>query len=370
MKMMPGTQTLFLTFMLLAASGSSSFAASCETSHAMIDSPFMPLQGGAITVGPDVSNGTIIWSQRFKPTSPVEVKCKEGFTGGFSIKGNFTTAPRPTNWSDGRFPPGSVYQTDIPGIGMAIYAYGNTHYTVPFNYLLTGTSNNNYTQGWIPHSGIEFDVVLIKTGVIIPGRVGGENLPGINYNLHADDGLSLYLGSLKFSGSINIISKTCTTPDIIVPMGDYEIVRTFTHPGSYSSWQDASIKLIDCPRFHGMIRASHAVEPGNQQQEGKISNSIQLTLSPNTSVINSAQGIFGVKSGTNSASGVGLQLAWGKQGDPSPRLVNFGESQQYLLPDDGSTQISLPLLARYIQTSPQVTPGKADATVTFTIYYY
>jgi type 1 fimbria pilin len=37
--------------------------------------------------------------------------------------------------------------------------------------------------------------------------------------------------------------------------------------------------------------------------------------------------------------------------------------------NDSTTQ-TLPLVARYIQTSDQVTPGKADAAVTFMINYY
>ncbi|MFC0138973.1 fimbrial protein, partial [Erwinia mallotivora] len=98
--------------------------------------------------------------------------------------------------------------------------------------------------------------------------------------------------------------------------------------------------------------------------------SSKLSLSPNTPIIDSYKGILAVKSGNGSASGVGIQLAWGTQSAPSPQWVNFAESRQFFLPDDGSTQYSLPLMARYIQTASQVMPGKADATVTFTIYYY
>ncbi|MCX8960887.1 type 1 fimbrial protein [Erwinia psidii] len=371
MKIMPGSYIPVIILMVMAGC-SSCLAAGCDVSNpALASSPVLPLQGGAITVGPDVSNGTIVWHQHFRPTSPVTLDCKNEIPIASSIRGYFATGLRPSNWSDGRFPPGSVYQTDVPGIGVAVYAYDSTQYTVPFTYPLTAIQKDNYPNDkWMPHEGIEFDVVLIKTGVIIPGRIGGENLPSVNYSLHSKDRSPVSLGSLRFSGEINIISRTCITPDINVPMGDYEISGTFKQTGNHSPWKDASIKLVDCPRLHGIITEGKGAESGRLQDGDKISNSIKLSLSPNTSIINSSQGILGLKNGTDSASGVGIQLAWGNLSDASPQMVNFSENKQYILPDDGSTLFSLPLLARYIQTAPLVTPGKADATVTFTIYYY
>ncbi|WP_152542717.1 fimbrial protein [Erwinia mallotivora] len=363
----PGAVTTLI--LLMASASCPSFAASCQLSNSALKSTVLPLQSSALTVGQDVSNGTIIYHQHFRPATSVTLSCENGIPANPTIRGALTTARRLSDWSDGRFAPGTVYQTDVPGIGMAIYAYGNTQYTVPFSYPLAGIQTNDLSErGWIPHEGIEFDVVLIKTGVIIPGRIGGESLPGVNYSLYSADHSPINLGNLRFSGAIEIVSRTCTTPDIIVPMGNYEISGTFKQPGSYSPWQDASIKLTDCPRFHGMMSMSSG--SGNLQQGNKINNSIKLSLSPNTPIIDSYKGILAVKSGNGSASGVGIQLAWGTQGDPSPQWVNFAESRQFFLPDDGATQFSLPLMARYIQTSSQVMPGKADATVTFTIYYY
>jgi len=97
---------------------------------------------------------------------------------------------------------------------------------------------------------------------------------------------------------------------------------------------------------------------------------LNLTLAPNTSVIDSTNGILSLKTGTDAASGVGIQLAYGSETDTAPEFVNFSSGNNYTVADDALTRRSFPLIARYIQTESEVTAGRADATVTFTINYY
>ncbi|WP_158784610.1 fimbrial protein [Pantoea sp. BAV 3049] len=354
---------------LLLAGYSSSLLAACGIRDSALHAAVLPLQSSALTIGPDASNGTIIYRQHFRPGSPMMIDCDNSAGPDQpAIIGEFSGSGRVSDWSDSTFPAGTVYQTEVPGIGMAVYAWNSTQYTVPFNYPLTSLQQNNDST-WTPQPGIEFDIVLIKTGVIIPGSIGGERLPKVNYNFYSVGQPQVNIGSLSFSGTINIVSRTCTTPDVSVPMGSYEISNTFKSNGSVSPWQDASIKLTGCPRFYGMVGSG--VDANGQMIQGrKISNSISVTLSPNTQILDSGLGIMGLRSSKESATGIGIQLAWGEKSDPSPQPVTFGVSRLFTLPDNGAAQQSVPLVARYIQTAPQVTPGKAEATATFTIYYY
>lgn len=369
MKRFIGPGVLVLSALLLVAGYAPSLLAACEIKDAALQTAVLPLQSSALTIGPDASNGTIIYRQHFRPGNPVMIECSHGAEPDQpAIIGEFSGSGHLSDWSDGTFPAGTVYQTEVPGIGMAVYAWNSTQHTVPFNYPLTSLQQNK-GSGWTPQQGIEFDIVFIKTGVIIPGSISGERLPKVNYNFYSVGQPQVNIGSLSFSGVINIVSRTCTTPDVFVPMGRYEISKTFKNNGSVSPWQDASIKLTGCPRFYGMVGSGGGA--GGQRIQGrKISNSISVTLSPNTQILDNGLGIMGLISSKESATGVGIQLAWGEKSDPSPQPVTFGASQLFTLPDDGAAQQSIPLLARYIQTAPQVTAGKAEATATFTIYYY
>lgn len=156
-------------------------------------------------------------------------------------------------------------------------------------------------------------------------------------------------------------------------MGSYEIPKIFTKVGSYTDWKDASIILTDCPRFYGTLNDGRNTFNSDDGTSGKgtlTSNILNLTLTPNTSVIDSTTGILSVKTGTGAATGVGIQLAYGSETDTAPDLVDFSLSNNYTMPDDTLTNRTFPLIARYIQTESEVTAGRADATVTFTINYY
>ncbi len=336
----------------------------------------LPLQSKNLTIGPDVSNGTIIYRQYFKPSRATTITCT----------GNSTTYQPTISWSYTRVPngisawqgtpfAGKVYETGVAGIGIAIYTYNKAvdRYTVPFTYQAWQDERSEATTTWKAQSGFEFDVVLIKTGNITPGTVNGSQLPTVAYQFEAQNISPVYLGSLSFSGGINIVSRTCTTPDVVVEMGTYEISKVFTKIGSHTEWKDASVNLTDCPRFYGTLndgRNTFNSDDGTSGTGTITNNVLNLTLTPNTSVVDSTNGILGIKTGTNAATGVGIQLAYGSETDTAPDLVNFSSGNNYTLPDDTLTNRNLPLIARYIQTDTDVTAGKADATVTFTINYY
>lgn len=79
---------------------------------------------------------------------------------------------------------------------------------------------------------------------------------------------------------------------------------------------------------------------------------------------------MGLKTGSSSASGVGIQMAFGEVNDVSPTFINFSSTKNYTMVSSTQNTVIIPLIARYIQTESLVLPGRADASATFTINYY
>jgi major type 1 subunit fimbrin (pilin) len=327
----------------------------------------VPLRGANITVGPDTPNGTVLFRQYFRPSRSPQVNCSAVATA-YSWRSDYlyTALPKPlSGWNSGTLA-GRVYETGVPGIGVYIW-WSNR----PFPVLKTSGT-------WTTANAIgnfiltpDFDLSLIKTGPVSPGTISGSNLPTAALNFSVTGGNALRIMTVGFNGSLNVVSQTCTTPENIpVPLGKYDISADFSGKGSASAWQDATIRLTNCPRFYGTInneQNNFSSDNGTYGIGTATQNRIGLKLSPNTTVINAAQGIFAVQSGTGNATGVGIQLAYGISA--SPTLADLNAAKNYVMSSTTGTAWNLPLVARYIQTGDTITPGKANATVTYTITY-
>ncbi|RIQ21034.1 fimbrial protein, partial [Salmonella enterica] len=278
---------------------------------------------------------------------------------------------------------GKVYNTTIPGIGVIISDGANAvSQSAPYanGGIRQLTMNSRYMSHMI--YGSTRYLSLIKIGPIYPGSyaLNASSLPTamIYYDnapgYPAIPGLPVVSNILEFSGSINITAQTCTTPDIIVPMGSYDANQDFDGVGSTTGWIKTNLELKNCPAFYGFYDASNTAQLFNWDQGGAshipapTSNTIGAYFSPNTAIVDSANGIMSIDtSAPSSASGVGIQLGWG---DGAPVPFNLSVAQILTLPRDGRSNVSVPLYARYIQTDGIITPGRADGKVTFTISYY
>ena len=327
------------------------------------------LVGGNITVGDDVPNGTVVYRQSYNPTFPIPiVTC--GAAGNFKYEKLFTSTPLPlTNWSTGSFA-GKLYETGVPGLGVAIWSVNTTlPFTTPAvictNVITCTSGTSAESSHW------QTDIYIIKTGPVSAGSISGSNLPCYSLGTGIENVVNVIRSC--YSGAVNVVAKTCTTPDVNVPMGTFNVGRTFTRVGATTPWKDASIRLTNCPRFYGTLndgRNSFTSDNGTRGVGVFKNNSLRLKLDPNTSIINAATGVMSIKPGSGSASGVGIQMAYGNVGDTSPALVDFSNFNSYEMVNNTTTSLRLPLVARYIQTGTAVSPGKADATVTFTISYF
>ncbi|WP_164992075.1 fimbrial protein [Burkholderia stabilis] len=319
-----------------------------------------PLNINALTVGRDVPDGTVLYRQTVAAMSP-RIDCS-GANETITINYSMPATPLPLSAWNGNPYPGRVYQTGVPGIGVAIWFAGNA-----FPYARTLNNSGATVTNWT--AAPNFDVSLIKIGPVSPGIIRAASLPSFQLNWTMDNVVTLLRGN--FSGNINIVSQTCTTPDVNVDMGQHQ-TKAFSGAGSATPWKDFSIRLQNCPAFYG----SSSFVTNNDSATGWNStistnpNTLGFSLQPTTTIVDPAQGIVALKqttSGPAAATGVGLQMA-----NASNQPVSFNTTMPSGITPTATpgANYSIPLRARYIQTgSAAPTPGPADTSVMFTINY-
>ncbi len=331
----------------------------------------MPLSGGSLTVGRDVPLGAEVYRQTFYPANNISVTCNDITT--YAIERNFfTRTPLPlSSWSSGPYA-GKVYQSGVAGIGIVV-THANDVLPYDWNWMNCTGWTSACTIRLLPFS-TSFTVLFIKTGPVSPGVVNGSNIPSAGRNLITDTTIDPV--RLSFSGSINIVSRTCATPDVTVAMGTHK-VSEFSGRNTFTPWQDFSIALNNCPAFNGYYQTSGPTWTSDggsglvENLNSRKNNVLRVRLDPTLAAINPTQGILNVNPsapGDNpAASGVGVQVA-DSHGGPL-RLAALLPSGISPLASEGASY-SIPLKARYIQTADTITAGPANATATFTIDYY
>ncbi|ERK13396.1 P pilus assembly protein, pilin FimA [Serratia fonticola AU-P3(3)] len=357
----------------------------------------MPLSPPVISAGADIPVGTVLYQGTWLMKNTL-MECQwtqadVGKSFWFSSSTLITNAPLPlSGLMTGPFA-GAVYQTNIPGIGVVISrASDGDPITVNRRPVVTDTENpmrqvGNELGGALDFGGSTRYVSLIKTGPITPGSftISGANFPSIRtmveqpVNSHpgsvAVTGLPFTFYNINFQGTLRISTQTCTTPDVSVTLGSFDIREHFTRIGATTPWVDASINLTNCPTFYGFYNATNSTSlmdynTGKATVSTPLNNSVGVRLAPTTSVIDAANGVMAIDSTVSgAASGVGIQIGWGDSSQ-APTPFNLASEKAAVLPKDGSPTIRVPLAARYIQTAANPTPGQANGKVVFTINYY
>lgn len=378
---------------LLTAASPASWAAVTPTLNTGVQTVVVPLSPPQISAGVDVPVGTVLYqASLIMKDGSVTIKWLSSDVGKYlyyTTSAFVSNTPQPlANLTTGPYA-NAVYQTGIPGIGVAILSASGTPLTTTARYVEAQNLLGSELSGLLNHSGASNvrNVVLVKTGPLTPGTytASGANFPTVKQgmdvsqtshtNAAATSGLPIYDWIFSFQGSITVSAQTCTTPDVAVTLGTYAIAEKFRALNSTTPWIDASVALINCPRFYGFYNSTNApllmnYNTGTGISTTSLNNSIGVRLTPATSVVDAANGIMAIDSTVvGAASGVGIQLGWGDSSQ-TPTLFNFAAEQTITLPKDGTSTIRVPLSARYIQTATTPTPGKANGKVTFTISYY
>ena len=185
---------------------------------------------------------------------------------------------------------------------------------------------------------------------------------------------------MGISGNLNIVSRTCSTPNVTVPMGTHK-VSAFKSVNTGTVWKDFSIALTNCPAFYGLYgwgngpvgTLSGGVNPSSSNKltsAGTMSAStVYLRIDSLGNAIDPAKGLLGLDPEAQgklaSATGVGVQIA-GPDGTP---IVLAQARATGLTLWNSSASYSIPLRARYLQTKAITTPGPANASATFTLIY-
>jgi type 1 fimbria pilin len=340
-------------------------------------------------VGNELPIGSVITRIDFKNTgsSILPVICQQNSPTNVLYENIvLTSSPfgSPITMADGKI----VYPTNISGVGVSL----STN-RVSLAYLSTTTPIKFLTYDTLIRGRFAVQthiiVELIKTGTIVSGsHVDAASFPGIH--TYADPGphspavgLPMDIGTTTFNGTINFISSTCTTPNVDVDMGTHSIGQnTFSGVGSATRWVDASILLQHCPtfpgRFSGDVDASGAARSYGYLDAFAMPTLLTVSLTPmgNTSSDGKIE-VDAVGSSGAAARGVAIQLGYypsrGRDPrEPPPELIFWTPGASWdMRPEenDGRSDMKIPISARYIQTENTVTPGPANARVTFNIDY-
>ncbi len=149
-------------------------------------------------------------------------------------------------------------------------------------------------------------------------------------------------------GDVRILTKSCrvaaSSKNLIVNLGR-ELRSQFRGIGSVTTSKDFQV-VVNCQS-----------SPSSDGIEKMVSLTMDAT--PDSS---GAPGVLGIDTGTETASGVGIQVL-----DGEGRPVTFGQPKELGMSKDGDYLV--PFKARYYQVANTVTGGKADGRATVTLTY-
>lgn len=315
---------------------------------------------GNITVGRDVPVGAEIYRRSFTTTSDFTVACDRA---AFDYNRAYSATPYPlSSYSHPTFG-ARIYTTAVPGIGAAVLiGPGTTALPVrnPVDY--TGAPGNPRISLF---ADTQYILVLFKIAATVgAGSIQGNSLPSPYFNVQGDNRLDLL--TANFSGQVNIVSRTCSTPDVPVNLGTHQM-NALSGVGTGTAWVDVPVRLNNCPAFYARSLTGSYNDRG-QAAQNSVANTLQYRVDPVTAIVNAAQSVMALQpDGVNqTATGIGIQI-----GTSTQAPVGFGTARNSGLPlnqTDGSSY-TLMLRARYYQTGTTPTSGQANGAATITLVY-
>lgn len=321
-----------------------------------------PTMSGSITVGRDVPVGTVVYRATFWSTATITLYCE---AGAYTYEKNYRTLPYPVSGFTRPDRPGLVYQTSIPGLGVQIWSNGPGLPAPPFPYIFPIDTTNSVGPGGGNNAALSFDVEIIKiSNTVGAGTLRGSDLPTVEFGMRGSTFLRTLSGSVN--GAINIVSRTCRTPDVTVDLGTHATDELTGVGSTTKAWVSVPVQLINCPAFFGYNATRNT--NGTTRDFSIGANSISFNVQPTTPVAVASEGVMALRpDGVNpTATGVGIQMA-----DSSGTPIKYGEnigSGLTLNTTDGSNY-TIPLKARYYQTAAKVTAGQANGEATVTLIY-
>lgn len=296
----------------------------------------MPAQ---LNVPRNVAAGTVLWTSPLVPAYRAP-----GFTGNFA----FCTAPG-TFYKNTIAPLGPalagsqqfVAMSNLKGVGVRFFMRKNNQVSYNWAVMQSNNAAGSFSLGnfgWYQSGDTYWGAELIKTNEAVEaGVLNATDIYGRLFleNLHAVD--------LRIAGTSVVTGYTCTTPDVLVPLGPHH-VGEFGGVGSKVGARDFVISVNACPS--GL-------------------KSIKYRLNPVNGVLNASQAVAGLEPGSTSGTGFGVQIT-----DRSNNPITFAIDR--IVPGyaaGASGDFSIPLRGSYYKTSATVKPGAANTNVEFTMTY-
>ena len=314
------------------------------------------LQSATFSAGEDFPVGSNIRVQQVRGYTTVTASCTKG---GAAVR---------MSLSGGSLYPGqsNIYQTGINGLGVRFRnPYENKY--LPFN--TTYLSGEINTGGWL-----SFTIELVKMGPITAGTVNNALFPQVRIDAIDADNNPTRVAWHTITGGFTLQTPTCTTPNFNWDLGTTN-TTLLRNQGDASVWVDTPVTLTGCSTFLGNNSNGSYTQyniqgfnSGSVSQSGSIApNKLTMTLTPNTSAIDSVNGIVALDN-TATASGFGVQLA-SKQSGTYVAQNLAGSMVVTPTVGDSSGSVRFPLGARIIRTSDAVQGGSIKTSLTYTINY-
>ncbi|WP_044173113.1 fimbrial protein [Phytobacter massiliensis] len=320
-----------------------------------------------ISVPPDTPVGKEIYRQKISLSGqgPMSIKCDSAGLFYFSYK-YLTTPITPPTYSN------EVYNTNLPGIGIKFVSGLRSGDAFPVTYPSTNCTAAsticNWTNGFAAASWFS----LIKTANNVPaGKVSASSLPSVIYSI-GQAGAMVDVYKITLSGDIQITTPTCditlASQSMTVNLGRHEM-STFNGKGATTDWKDASINLSNCGQFFGNSQGANVIATfngDNVKVTMPYSNFVTVTLTSLNGIEDATKGIMKLDDSPNQATGIGIQLS---TSEDTAGLVNLTRGFTQALPMNGVQEVTIPLYARYIQTTDRATAGLANGRLEYTIAY-
>lgn len=348
----------------------------------------VPLSG-SFYVGNDMPNGSVLYMSGIQTDRGLSlyVNCDAAFSLNAEYRAQGEPAGAPFSQS-GTFFTGKVFPTNVSGVGVALVnrptreSFTDTEPNILTNYYQrdsagsTGRFQNN------------FYVLLVKTGPITSGAtVNASSFPTVSLNVPAQPGYTgLPINNIwvaHLTGSIQLITRTCTTPDVTADLGQH-LHSEFASVGATTAWQYTPIVMTNCPTFTGHYGTTDGSDGGWQGAYGSeapsggtpMANLFEITLTPTTGLVNASDTATFLfeNSDPAPATGVGYQLGYNTDINSttigSGMVWHKGQAPISIsLPSDGRSTIKIPLFLRYASYSARVTPGPMNGKIVATINY-
>lgn len=368
------------TFLCLLTMSKAAMAVTCTLDSASelktAISATMPFNLSTIAVSNDIPDGTIIYQQRFTPSySSITVTCDNSATWFYVM--SLANTPALSSWTGTIISPeswvaswswdGYIYETGVPGIGLTL-SMMSTRRPAPGSLGTNCAASSSCTD---TGAAARVYLALVKTGPITAGVINAGNFPTFKVGL-GREASNVQLFTLNFTGSLNVTLPTCTTPDFSVALGKWSTER-FAGKGSTTPWVAANITLTNCGLFSGSnVSSANYWSDNSDSSSTKMQwNTWSLSLSPVTSVLNSANGIMALDNSNGSAAtGIGIQISAGDAATADAGIIDFSSPVSGTFSSDGAVNVTLPLSARYIQTEDSVTSGTANGKLIYTVSYF